>query len=221
LLAPSHMVVGCISMTLYFQHAGIDIFELSLSHFGWAIAGSLMPDIDHRASVAGRLVVPAGALLICLLIGGQYPDPNPGGISATAVLDSLRCLLPEEGLVFISLFLAACLLIQGLFKHRTITHSLLMIVLLSSLIDIRDPEHISFFVGYVSHIMLDLFSAEGVQLFYPYGKRVSLTPHIEAGSIYEGVLVAVVLLVWLSLIDLTGAGCPWLIAGLLSLAGGG
>ena len=75
------------------------------------------------------------------------------------------------------------LMIQKMFGHRTITHSLIMslftsLILLFSTYYVKGPVHflysnfiIGCCVGYLSHLLLDSMTVEGIPIFYPFVKK--------------------------------------------------
>lgn len=72
------------------------------------------------------------------------------------------------------------------FKHRGFTHSILFlafIALLSEILIQYTNNNIvficvcsGFFVGYISHLVLDLMTKEGIEIFYPSSINFSLFP---------------------------------------------
>jgi len=60
-------------------------------------------------------------------------------------------------------------------KHRTITHSLLMLFFTSFLINkINGDIAIIWFISFLSHLILDSFTKSGVKFFYPCKKSYGL-----------------------------------------------
>jgi len=69
-------------------------------------------------------------------------------------------------------------LIRRFLTHRKQTHSIPVALLLLVVGLISFPQHwtfvLAFFIGVVSHILLDLFNLSGVYLFWPFlNKRIS------------------------------------------------
>lgn len=70
------------------------------------------------------------------------------------------------------------------FRHRGFTHSLLAMIILyifiKKFIEISNNDIIilsicyGFFVGYASHLILDLITKEGIELLYPLKKNISI-----------------------------------------------
>lgn len=57
--------------------------------------------------------------------------------------------------------------------HRTFTHSLLALALFSICIGlVYPPVLFPYFVGYSSHLLLDLLNKKGLQLFYPLKNKI-------------------------------------------------
>lgn len=71
--------------------------------------------------------------------------------------------------------------------HRGVLHSLLAAVAASWLltfVPVLSHHSWCFFLGYVSHLVLDTLNPEGVPLFWPLTLRVSL-PLAETGGFFE------------------------------------
>jgi inner membrane protein len=59
--------------------------------------------------------------------------------------------------------------LQFFFKHRTFIHSLTFGLVLTILIAMFFPiASFGFFVGFASHILLDSFTKDGIQPFWPF-----------------------------------------------------
>lgn len=80
------------------------------------------------------------------------------------------------------------------FKHRGFTHSIVFFLMLwvcaSILVGLAEGDYIvklffyGFLIGYISHIVLDLFTSDGVYLFAPYKKVIKLA-NIKTNSSKE------------------------------------
>lgn len=84
--------------------------------------------------------------------------------------------------------------LQLFFKHRGIFHSIFcgfILMLVFSLINLRFA--FAFFVGYLSHLFLDLFNRRGIMLFWPLSKK-KFGFKIKTGGIVEDVLFVLFLL---------------------------
>lgn len=61
-------------------------------------------------------------------------------------------------------------IINGLFGHRTFTHSLLFLVLAGILLNalgVNEAASAGILVGMVSHLLLDMATKNGIKLFFP------------------------------------------------------
>ena len=77
-------------------------------------------------------------------------------------------------------------------KHRGVLHSLVACVLLSLIVGAFSLwAGFGFFVGYVSHLVLDCFTKMGIRLFWRFGFRVR--GFVRSGSWVEDVLFVLVL----------------------------
>ncbi|MBD8014816.1 metal-dependent hydrolase [Microbacterium sp. APC 3898] len=84
-------------------------------------------------------------------------------------------------------------LINGLFGHRTFTHSLLFLVLFAVLLNNFMPvEAISagLLVGMASHIVLDMATKRGVKLFFPFKWNVRFPVTATTGGTSEYLVFA-------------------------------
>lgn len=84
-------------------------------------------------------------------------------------------------------------LINGLFGHRTFTHSLLFLVIIAVLLNNFMPiEAISagLLVGMASHIVLDMATKRGVKLFFPFKLNVRFPVTATTGGPSEYLVFA-------------------------------
>ena len=113
-------------------------------------------------------------ILICLF-GSLLPD-----------IDSPKSLIGFIFRPFSNLF-------KLIFGHRGIFHSLFFTILLSGVIWIFSHKFaLAFFVGYLSHLLIDGLTRQGVRLFYPF--KVRLRGFCKTGGIFEHVLLFVLIL---------------------------
>lgn len=90
-------------------------------------------------------------------------------------------------------------LVNMLFGHRTFTHSLLFLALVTvSLWILIDGSSVAIgaFLGIGSHMVLDAATKSGIQLLYPWKITVRFPLTVRTGGVAEyGVLVGLVLVV--------------------------
>ena len=79
-------------------------------------------------------------------------------------------------------------------KHRGLTHSLLFSFFLFSFFYGAGNYIYPFMVGYLSHILLDMCTAKGVSLLYPWGKKFRIMK-LRTGSMHERVIFILLSLV--------------------------
>ena len=88
--------------------------------------------------------------------------------------------------------------LSWIFKHRGIVHSLVGCVFVSLIVGVFNLwAGFGFFIGYVSHLVLDVLTPMGIRLFWPLKFRVR--GFIRSGSWVEDIVFVFVLLsdVWL------------------------
>jgi len=84
-------------------------------------------------------------------------------------------------------------LINLFFRHRGIFHSLSLLILISALIALINHEiAAAFFIGYLSHLVLDSLTPEGVMFFYPFSRKRT-KGFIRTGSLFENILLILLL----------------------------
>lgn len=82
--------------------------------------------------------------------------------------------------------------LQFFVKHRGIIHSFTTGVLLSVLVAIWWPvASLGFFLGYSVHIMIDSFTKDGVQPFWPFSWK-SRGPIVSGGRIEESLFLTMI-----------------------------
>jgi len=84
------------------------------------------------------------------------------------------------------------ILINFIFGHRKLFHSLLFIVAGYLILSFSSLLAISFLIGTLSHLILDSFTKEGVRPFYPL--KFHIRNYIKTGSIIEIILAIIFLL---------------------------
>lgn len=127
----------------------------------------------------------AGALLLGCLAGTLADVDKPGSTMA-------KVLFP----------LSALLRILKV-RHRTLTHSIIFILLLMMISFPMSPLYFwVFIVSYASHPLIDLLNERGIQLFWPLPMKIRLLPKfiaIDTGStsetVFRWLLLAITLLI--------------------------
>ncbi len=91
-------------------------------------------------------------------------------------------------------------LIGFLFTHRGFFHSLLALFLFSFLLSIAIPfiYIIPFFIGYLSHLILDAINYQGIMFLYPF--PIKIKGIMKVGGLAE--IIVLIILTVLSLIIL-------------------
>lgn len=164
----THLVVGT-AVTLAVMHPD-NVPEL-LCGAGLAAVGSLISDADvgtSESSQKGAIATGIGFLLTLILVL----------IEAKWDIGIARYLLSKSNVLRMVLGIIIVLIICLFGKahpHRTFMHSLLALMLLSGGMFVMFPVAVPYFaVGFLSHIVLDLFNKKGVQMFYPAKPKICL-----------------------------------------------
>ncbi len=90
---------------------------------------------------------------------------------------------------------------KAIFGHRTITHSLLGVIIFGLIVNhfvdlFSLPDFITtyFILGYLSHLLGDIFTISGVPLFYPLSKKYAI-PIVKTGGKMERIFQLVITLI--------------------------
>ena len=87
--------------------------------------------------------------------------------------------------------------INGLFGHRTFTHSLLFLVIIAWLLNSFMPNEAvkaGFLAGMVSHYVLDMATRNGIKLFFPLSMTVRFPLTTKTGSKVESAVFSILAL---------------------------
>lgn len=151
-----------------------------------AVVGSLIPDLDHpRSKINQRVLLFKNKLfkMITYSLMGL-------------VLIYLDYVLYASGNKTLRLIGLALILI-GISRHRGFTHSLLGLILFSSIVYIGTMKFnlyeafIGFAIGYASHLFMDLLTEKGIYLLFPVDKRVRIPLGIKTSGFEEYIILMV------------------------------
>lgn len=133
-----------------------------------------------------------------------------GGVAATIILThtntydpllfisagAIGALLPDichSGSKIGRRFKGLSKLINKLFGHRTITHSLLFLILMNMLVaylTTNEGIRVGILIGMVSHFLLDAATKNGIKLLYPLKLTIRFPLTIRTGDKGEAVVMA-------------------------------
>lgn len=160
MLGKTHITTGIASALMITQPNTVP--EVIGTMLGGAIGGWIV-DIDIKDREIDREKV-YNCIIDALFIGAF--------IIADYLIGNGMCKYVQDNWgvkVWGALMAIAILMLIGFnTRHRTFTHSLIGMVLFGiSTWLFCEPITISFLIGYMSHLILDLFNKKGLQLFFP------------------------------------------------------
>lgn len=135
------------------------------THMIGGIAASLA--YAHIAQESPMLMVGAG------IVGALLPDICHGGSKIGKRLSVLSKI------------------INALFGHRTLTHSLLFLGIIAFVMNafsLNEALKAGVLVGMLSHYVLDMATKNGIKLFFPFSLTVRFPLTIKTGSRGEGLI---------------------------------
>jgi inner membrane protein len=177
MMKKTHVSVGVTLSSIIANLIGISITPMFI--IATAIA-SILPDIDH----------PKGAInqKILLINNGMFKV-------ITYVLFAALIMLygPKYFDITVIYYTAPLFLVIAFSRHRGITHSLVGLAFVAMFsIFIKHKYGIdlvmAFVLGVGSHIFLDMFNPEGVELFWPCRKNYRFPVHFSTGGKIEAIV---------------------------------
>lgn len=179
----THTAIGmAIGLTLAFKKP----IESQFAIISASILGALIPDLDH----------PKGELNQKLLL-----------INNNFYKTAFYLIL---GFMFMYLYVEKrnpLFILMGLFsfalaisRHRSFTHSILGLILFTAIIRLTIMEYglfsmyKGFILGYISHLILDLFSSKGIRLFYPMKANIKFPIKFKNNGIGEKTIFILLIL---------------------------
>lgn len=124
---------------------------------------ALIPDMDHKNSFIS----------------------NKLSITITIIIISLLMITYNK---YVLLFSLIWCILAKISIHRTFTHSILGLILFC-IPFLTSDLLIPVFIGYCSHLISDMFTVEGITIFYPFNKNRFGIKFIKVGSTIEFVLL--------------------------------
>lgn len=142
--------------------------------FTLGIVGGLMPDIDIRTSKInsfGRTIL--AYILVILIIAGFVIYKGNIQFNLSEFKLNYR---PSASMEYGAVVVIACIVFSKFTKHRSFSHSILGLILfyIGFRMLIGEEMSLYFGVGFISHILSDLITNNGVELIYPAKKKISL-----------------------------------------------
>ncbi|MBQ3566322.1 MAG: metal-dependent hydrolase [Oscillospiraceae bacterium] len=167
MLGKTHMMVGIASTLLVTQPDSLT--ELLTASSAGAI-GALISDIDVDSSSSHRDANKVIFLAAAVIAGAVAADyfANFGIIENVINNGSIAKII-----VGILLFLVVCAFGKET-PHRSFMHSFTALIILdAALILIYMPLTVYFTIGFLSHLVTDIFNKRKLKLFYPLKKGIS------------------------------------------------
>ncbi len=179
MMARTHISIGCAAG---FAAANALGMQPGPEYLLAVALGSMLPDIDHPGGKINRKILPRSkkidkmAVYTIMAIGAGY-------------------LYVKNSNMAVALYAIPLFLMIAFSKHRGITHSILGSgIFIFSIHSIsfefgNSAFVIPFAIGYIMHIVSDMFTSAGIQLFYPVKKRIKFLLRFKTNSTFEKVVM--------------------------------
>ena len=128
------------------------------------------------------------------LLAMNYFNVNRYIFLSMAVFGSLFVDIDDAGSYFGNKIRPVSSMIKFLFKHRGVFHSVFMALLIFTgfwYFGMIGYGY-GFFIGYLSHLVADGLTLDGVRIFYPFSK-FAVRGFFRTGGIFESIFFALVL----------------------------
>jgi len=147
------------------------------------------------------------------MIYAAYSNLSAPSAFAAAAVSAAGALFPDIDISTSKLgakFKPVSVTISKLFGHRTLFHSPLLYLTISIFLSRHFPQFnvywTAFFLGVISHLLLDMLNPKGIPLLYPYPKRYRLA-RIKCGGKGEKavqVMLIFMILSWIGIFTMRG-----------------
>lgn len=178
MMTKTHISIGCAVGLAAARALGIHPGP----EYMMAIAiGSMLPDIDHPGAKINRKILPRSKKIDKMAV-------------YTIMAFAAGYLYLKNSSMGFALYTIPLFLMVAFSKHRGVTHSILGSgIFIFSIYSIsnglgRGGLAIPFAVGYMMHVVSDMLTSAGVQLFYPAKKRIKFLFRFKTNSTFEKVL---------------------------------
>lgn len=136
----------------------------------------------------------AGGVAACAVI--QQLAGLPGVEAATLMINGAAgALIPDichAGSKIGRRFPLLAGVVRLLFGHRTVTHSLLFVIVVGAALFSFIPNYSTvrdgLLIGMISHLVLDAATVKGIELFWPFRQKVRLPLYTRTGGLVETIL---------------------------------
>ncbi|WP_411843407.1 metal-dependent hydrolase [Salinicoccus sp. HZC-1] len=121
----------------------------------------------------------------------HFSNMDPIIMVGTGIIGSLVPDICHGGSKMGKAFPILSKIINLIFGHRSFTHSLLFLVIISFLMDRFFPYDVvktGLLIGMVSHLILDMATKSGIQLFFPINFKVRFPITTRTGSMMENII---------------------------------
>jgi len=173
----THAAIGLATGMGVIYLTGVDSWLDVVGMLATSLVASILPDLDAEESLLQSILFPKLSRKVRTIL---YV-----GIAVLLIL--FFALVPN--IPFWVLLIGLFFGVVAFAPHRTITHSLIMMIYLSWIIHLIHPEYIwSFVAGYLSHLVADALTVSGIPFLWPYPVKFSAKKigiRIKTGSLAD------------------------------------
>lgn len=173
----THMAIGVAASAAFLStvHPTPQKFVIG---FSLGMIGALMPDMDIKTSKISSFGRTALAYIFVILVVAGFIIYK-GNIQLNQIKFNYR---PTSKVEYGVIIIVVCALFSKFTKHRSFSHSILGLILFYiGFRMIIGQMALYFGIGYISHILSDLITNNGIELIYPMKKKVALKL-VKSGS---------------------------------------
>lgn len=188
MLGKTHITLGISTILMLYSQQIVNNFKIAVPILAISTVASILPDIDKENSTISnkfKKIIIAISLTGAMIMYLYYKTKIFENVDINFVTNQISISLKIKiGLIL----LLVLIIFSKLSAHRSFTHSLLGTFLYSISIFLIYTTMLPIFaIGYSLHLLADFFSDNGIELLYPYKKRIGW-PLIKTNSISEYIL---------------------------------
>ena len=190
MMAKTHISIG---FAAGFAAANVFGMQPGAEYILALAVGSMLPDIDHPGGKINRKILPRSKKIDKMAV-------------YTIMAIAAGYMYVKNSNMLFALYAIPLFLMIAFSKHRGITHSLLgsgiFILLIHSISSEigKSAFAIPFAIGYIMHIVSDMFTSAGVQLFYPAKKRIKFLLRFKTNSTFEKIVMHIAFAVFVYMV---------------------
>lgn len=175
MMGKTHIAIAGSAAVLFFNTSIAQNPQTIVPIIGVTTLSALIADIDHKTSIITNKLKQASLYIIFLIaitVFIEYKTKAFEKIDYSTVINSFG---PNPQLITGVITFIVLLIFAKNTPKRTFSHSIAGVLLFTLSFSLIRLEFLNYFIlGFVSHIVADLFTDEGCALLYPFKMKIGI-----------------------------------------------